>query len=227
MDDLPNAPIRVQPTSLVPMIMNFFRQVAIAVGFIGLLVALGWKRDLNGFIAALQGDQALLAATAVAGIAGSLSSLWRTWRNESQKRQLAQLVDDHFAQIKAHGPLKYLAIVAAGLFVTSCATMAAVTPAQRLYEARAAYVVAQTAAVAYAESPTASPAIVAAIVHARAAAKPAIGYADAYVDCHALNRPVTVIDGRELPCSSFDFSTARMSQAAVALRAAVAQLVAR
>jgi len=225
MDDLPNAPIRVQPTSLVPMIMNFFRQVAIAIGFIGLLVALGWKRDLNGFIAALQGDEALLAATAIAGIIGSLSSLWRTWRNEVQKRQLAQLVDDQFAQIRAHGPLKYLAMIAAGLFVTSCATMGAGTPAQRLFEARGGYEVAHMAAVAYAEGPAASPAAVAALVRIRNVARPSVQYVDAYAACRLAGRPSVDVGAGPVPCSAFSFTPASLSSAAIALRSAATQIL--
>ncbi len=117
-----------------------------------------------------------------------------------------------------------LLIIAASLTLSACATIGAPeTPGQRLYAAYGAYEAASATAADYADTPTASPKVVAALKRAKDQAKPAVGFGKAYIACKGINSTVTPT----IDCSLWDFRPASLSQWAIALRAAVAALAVR
>jgi len=230
MSDTTGTEIKVQPSSGVPLIMNIFRQLGIIAGGCALIAAMIGKRDLAGFIALMQGDQLAPMAAALVFVSASLGSLWKTAHNEWIKRTLADEVSDDLARVQAHGPAKLIIAIIAALGLTSCATIGSgASPAQKLFEARGYYNVVKAAAVDYAESPTADRRVVREIAHIRDLAQPSVDYVDAYVACRAEGQATARIRGVVDPvdCRTFNFSAASISGAAIALRTAATQILAK
>lgn len=119
--------------------------------------------------------------------------------------------------------MKRLAICLA-LALTSCAGLN-LTPKQSMFAAYSTYDAALTGAVAYADSPTANPAIVHSMntVNQSEPVKAAVRFGKAYTACLGSNQTVTPI----ADCSKWDFSNKTASGYASVLRGAVVALLKR
>lgn len=106
------------------------------------------------------------------------------------------------------------------LILTLPACVGGLTPRQSMYAAYGTYSAALEGAVAYAESPTASPAVVHRMNEVNQAVKPAVIYGRAFVRCMGSN--TTIVAG--LNCAGFDFSNRTSSGFASQLRAAATAL---
>jgi hypothetical protein len=116
----------------------------------------------------------------------------------------------------------------ASLALAACAT-SNTTASQRLYEATGAYTVALTAATSYAESPSASPAIVSKLREANDKAKVAYRFTQAYRQCSAgaLAAPNPEMPDMQMACVGFDFSAGSLLRTAATLRDAAVSLAER
>lgn len=112
----------------------------------------------------------------------------------------------------------------AALALSACG-MNALTPRQSVYAAYGSYSAALEGAAAYAESPSANPAIVHRINAANKSAPvvAAVKYGRAFTQCQGSN--ATVIAGTD--CAAFDFSVKTAQGYVVRLRAAITALNAR
>lgn len=121
--------------------------------------------------------------------------------------------------------MKRLIFTPALAMLAGCATMQGASPSQSIYAAYATYGIALNAAAEYAQSPTASPAIVRHLnaANQRPETKAAVTYGRAYVLCQG--NPTTVTPG--VDCSIFDFRPATAQAYAITIRAVVAELATR
>lgn len=111
--------------------------------------------------------------------------------------------------------------LAALLSLSGC--IGGLTPGQTLYATLGSYEAASAGAADYANSPTASPAVVRRLNQANQAAQPVVKYARIYVQCKGKNE--TVIEG--VDCRALDFSRKTVSGYIVQLRAVVTSLMGR
>lgn len=227
-DDLKPPPqIKVQPGPLFPLLANFCRQLAILIGGSVTLLSLLGRGDVNAIISYLSGDEILPVLAAASVVIASLSSFWKTIHNEAVKRRLAAEVGDDLAAIQRHGLGRWLIAILTGAALSGCATVAAESPAQKLFAARGYWNIAKAAGVDYAESPTARGDVVLAIVRIRDTVQPNVDYVDAYVACRLEGKTSVVVFGtlEPLPCATFNFSNASIGSAALALRTAAMQIL--
>lgn len=120
--------------------------------------------------------------------------------------------------------MKRLLLICAALAMSGCATLKGQTVGQDLFAAYGTYDAVLTGAVAYAESPTASPSVVHALNNANKAVQPAVAATRAYAVCHGNPSGVVVIGTKETNCALFDFSKKSLSGYAIALRNATVVL---
>jgi len=114
--------------------------------------------------------------------------------------------------------------LAALLSLSGC--IGGLTPGQTLYATLGSYEAASAGAVEYANSPTASPAVVHRLNQANQSAQPVVKYARAYVQCKGKNE--TVVAGvAGVDCRVMDFSRKTVSGYIVQLRAVVVTLTGR
>jgi hypothetical protein len=120
--------------------------------------------------------------------------------------------------------MRAVIIAVAALSLSSCAGLG-LTPRQSMYAAYGSYSAALEGAVAYAQSPSASPAVVARLNAANKAApvQTAVKYGRAYTRC--LGRNETIVEG--IDCKAFDFRPNTASGYAATLRSIVVTLTSR
>lgn len=225
--------IKVQPSAAVPLLVNFLRQLGILIGGGATMLVLArnflGSRDVNEMIAWVSSQEFAIFLAALIFVLSSLSSFYRTVRNEWIKRTLTAEVNDDLARIQAHGFGKLLLAIIASLGLSACATIDGGTVAQRLFEARADYIVMKGVAVDYAEGPAADPAVVSALVRIRNATRPAVDYVDAYGACRGRSVGTAVLEGKPgaIDCATFNFTAGSISSATIALRSSVSQILAK
>lgn len=119
--------------------------------------------------------------------------------------------------------MKRFLTVALALSLSAC--VGGLTPRQSVYAAYGAYSAALDGAVAYAESPSASPAVVARLnaVNQSEPVREAVRYGKAFTRCQGSN--ATIVEG--LDCKAFDFSPKTADGYVRQLRVVVSALSAR